>query len=144
MYNSYAGPYGPMINPYLPQQAGLSQARQEVTKVSGEPGARAYQLAPNSSALLLDETGELVWLITTDGAGYKTVTPFDIHPHQAAAAPDFTDLEARIQKLEEAIARGATSNPADVRAEYVAFTGDSSAAPAGPAPADDRRAEKRR
>ena len=143
MYN-YTNPYGAMLNPYLSQQTGLSQARQEVTKVSGEPGARAYQLAPNSSALLLDESGTLVWLVTTDGAGYKTVAPFDISPHQTAAAPDYNDLEARIAKLEEAINHAATSNPADARTEYVAFTGDCSAATARTDQADDRRNEKRR
>ena len=107
--------YNPTMNPYLPQQHAYQQAqRQEVVKVNGEGGARAYPLGPNSSALLLDESGALVWLITTDGAGYKSVAPFDISPHQAAAAPDYTSLEARITKLEEMI-NNASTDPANAQ-----------------------------
>ena len=75
----------------------------QVTKVNGENGARAYQIGANSSALLLDESGLLVWLVTSDGAGYKTVTPYDIKPHQTAPAPDYGSLEGRIKKLEDIV-----------------------------------------
>lgn len=77
------------------------QQRTEVIRVNGRPGAETYAIGPNSSALLLDESGTIVWLVTTDGAGYKTVAPYDISPHQTPAAPDFSSLEARIKKLEE-------------------------------------------
>ena len=90
----------PYLNPYFQQQY---QQPVSVTKVNGENGARAYQIGANSSALLLDETGLLVWLITTDGAGYKTVTPYDITPHKAPPAPDYGSLESRIKRLEELI-----------------------------------------
>lgn len=75
--------------------------QQQVVRVNGRGGAETYAIGPNSSALLLDESGALVWLVTTDGAGYKTVSPYDITPHQAAPEPDFSSLEARIKKLEE-------------------------------------------
>lgn len=94
----------PYYNPYFQMQPlPVPQAqpqRQEVTKVNGENGARAYSIGPNSSALLLDSSGRLVWLVTTDGAGYKTVAPYDINPHQEAPAPDYTTLEQRISRLE--------------------------------------------
>ena len=137
--------YSPQINPYLgtPYQPQPQQPRQEVVKVNGENGARAYQLGPQSSALLLDETGTIVWLVTTDGAGYKTVAPFDISPHQAAPAPDYSALEERIRKLEEAI-RHDTADPANAqRSDYTAFTA-SGTAPARADQADDQRHEKRR
>lgn len=38
-------------------------------------------MLPNSESLLLDETEPLVWLAVTDGAGYKTVTPFKIEAY---------------------------------------------------------------
>ena len=79
------------------------QPRTEVVRVNGRNGAEAYAIGPNSSALLLDESGALVWLVTTDGAGYKTVAPYDISPHQTAPAPDFSSLEDRIKKLEERV-----------------------------------------
>ena len=106
MYNN------PYLNPYMNQyQQTQAHPQSQVVKVNGENGARAYQIGPNSSALLLDESGTLVWLVVTDGAGYKTVTPYDIAPHQSAPAPDFSTLEQRITKLEGIINEYA-ANPA--------------------------------
>ena len=107
--------YNPMINPYM--QANLQQnpyqqqqPRQEVVKVNGEGGARAFPIGANSSAILLDESGTLIWLVTTDGAGYKTVSPYDITPHQVAPAPDYSTLEQRIERLEGMIINGSSSD----------------------------------
>lgn len=77
--------------------------RTEVVRVNGRAGAESFAMGPNSSALLLDESGTLVWLATTDGAGYKTVAPYDITPHKQAPAPDYASLEERIKKLEDMI-----------------------------------------
>ena len=81
--NPFLSPYGygqqiQQMQPVLPAQ--------QVVRVTGEAGARAYQIGPNSSALLLDESGALVWLVTSDGAGYKTVSAYDIAPHQQEKA----------------------------------------------------------
>lgn len=81
----------------------------QVVRVNGRGGADAYAIGPNSSALLLDESGVIVWLVTTDGAGYKTVSPYDITPHQTAPTPDFGSLETRIKRLEEIV----NGNPTD-------------------------------
>ena len=89
----------PYLNPFFQQP--VYQQPSSVTKVNGENGARAFQIGANSSALLLDESGLLVWLITTDGAGYKTVTPYDITPHKVDPAPDYGSLESRIKRLED-------------------------------------------
>lgn len=95
MYNTFNGymqgaqPYG---NPYADRLAAMQQSqamqqRCEVVTVNGENGAQAYPLAPNSSALLLDESQPLVWLVKTDGAGYKTVSAFNITPHEQTQQP---------------------------------------------------------
>ena len=76
---------------------------QQVVRVNGRNGAEAYSMGPNSSALLLDESGTMVWLVTSDGAGYRTVSAYDITPHQTAPAPDYGSLESRIAKLEAMI-----------------------------------------
>lgn len=109
--NPYLNPYV-NANPYIQPQQPPMQPRREVVKVNGENGARAFPMGANSSALLLDESGGIVWLVTTDGAGYKTVAPFDITPHQTAPAPDFSSLEARISKLEEKVNAAANSSNA--------------------------------
>ena len=113
--------YNPMINPYLTPQNQISQQpRQEVVKVNGEGGARAFPLGANSSALLLDESGVIVWLVVTDGAGYKTVSPFDITPHQAAPQPDYGNLEERITRLEEMMKNASTDSATAQRSEQTA------------------------
>ena len=77
--------------------------RQEIIKVNGENGARAFQMMPNSSALLLDETNPIVWLVQTDGAGYKTATAYTITPYQPESKVDVISLESRISRLERII-----------------------------------------
>ena len=116
----YAGQpiYNPMVNPYLTPQGQPAQTpRQEVVKVNGEAGAMAYQMGPNSSALLLDVSGTMIWAATTDGAGYKTVKPFDIAPHEDTPPPDFAGLDARLTKLEEMMYRAGTDTATAGRAD---------------------------
>lgn len=76
-------------------------AQSSVVRVNGRPGAEAFQMAPNSEILLLDETAPIVWLKTTDGAGYPRLTPYDIVVHEEEPAPDYKSLEERIKRLEE-------------------------------------------
>ena len=116
--NGYQNPY---MNPYGMSGYGQMQANpamaippQQVTKVNGRNGAISYQMGANSSALLLDESGLIVWLCTTDGAGYKTVTAYDITPHQDTPAPDFGSLETRITRLEEMV-NGRTADTSATR-----------------------------
>ena len=107
--NQFMNPYGvpqPMMQP-------MAQPT-HVIRVNGENGAKAYNLGANSSALLLDESGLMVWLVTSDGAGYKTVSPYDITPHKDAPAPDYEDLESRIKRLEDMM-NGYSGNTAAAR-----------------------------
>lgn len=107
--NPYMNPYG-FAQPY---QNPIAQPQQQVTKVNGENGAKAYQIGANSSALLLDESGLMIWLVTSDGAGYKTVTAYDIKPHQETPKPDYGSLENRIQRLEEIVNGNARNTSTD-------------------------------
>ena len=77
--------------------------RQEVVTVNGRQGAQLYQIGVNSSAFLLDVSGKILWLVTTDGAGYKTVQPYDINPHQDPPSPEYEALATRMSKLEDMI-----------------------------------------
>ena len=82
-YNAYPQSYPNSVYGNSFNSPMQPQVRSEIVKVNGENGARAYQLAPNSSALLLDESAPIVWLVQSDGAGYKTITPYSITPYQA-------------------------------------------------------------
>ena len=96
--NGFQNPYNPFG--YMQQQYQMPQQQTQVVRVSGENGAKAYQMGANSSALLLDESGSMVFLKTTDGAGFPTVSAYDITPHKVAPAPDYGSLESRIERLE--------------------------------------------
>jgi len=96
--NPFISPYG-YGQQYM--QPAAPAAPQQVVRVNGENGARAYGIGANSSALLLDESGTLVWLVTSDGAGYKTVAAYDIVPHKEQPAKEYTDLETRVKRLED-------------------------------------------
>jgi len=108
--NPYLNPYGFMQQQFQPQPVQPTQ----VVRVNGENGAKTYAIGANSSALLLDESGTMVWLVTSDGAGYKSVSAYDIVPHKAEPVPDYGNLEERIRRLEEAV-NGNSKNNATTR-----------------------------
>ena len=122
MYDSYG--YGqPMMQQMQMRQNDWQQRMQtrnapryEVIQVNGENGARAFAMAPNSSALLMDATAPIVWLCTTDGAGYLTASPFSIAPYQQEKPVDVKTLEERIERLEARMSEQSDAAPAKRRA----------------------------
>jgi hypothetical protein len=100
-------PYNnPQLSQLLLQQSLQPQVGQQykVIEVTGKAGAEAFQLAPDSSILLLDNTAPIVWFAKTDGAGYKSLIPYDIKVHEEEKPTDhFKELEDRISKLEETV-----------------------------------------
>lgn len=112
-YNNYGGIYPP----YDRQMGtgGQMPQRCQVIKVNGRNGADAFRMAADSSVLLLDENDPIVWLKTTDGAGYPTITPYSIAPYQPAPEVNVNDLEIRIKRLEDIL--NGKSDDADVRAK---------------------------
>ena len=76
------------------------QYNQQIIKVNGENGANAYQLPPNSSVLLLDESAPRLFLAQTDGAGYKSITAYKLEPYVPEPPVNVNDLEKRLKKLE--------------------------------------------
>lgn len=114
-YNNggYPTNYG-NFNPYLNPQYSVANSapmRSEIIRVNGENGARAFNIAANSSALLLDENAPIVWFVQSDGAGYKSVTPYTITPYQQEPPINAKDLETRVARLEEIVnGKSNTSN----------------------------------
>lgn len=113
MYNPYGSPYGMPFGGMGMQQPQQGQ-KYEIIHVNGEAGARSLQMAPNSNAILMDDTAPLVWLAQTDGAGYKTVTPYSIAPYQPEPPVDVNGLESRVKRLEEMLS-GTKSANADAK-----------------------------
>lgn len=117
-YNPY-NPYNAFSNNslYNPASAGLGYgqpAKQEIIRVNGENGAKAYQMPPNSSALLLDETQPVIWLKQSDGAGYSTINAYKIEPYIADTVVQL-DLEKRVKRLEELINESYTVNASELK-----------------------------
>ena len=111
MYNQNYNPYFNGMNNYNYNYA----QKQEVTKVNGRNGAEAYQLPPNSSVLLLDTSAPVVWLKTTDGASYPTITGYNISPiveksNQPAASAQLKQLEERVANIERMLKKNEQSN----------------------------------
>lgn len=87
----------------------------QIINVNGENGARAYQMMPNSSALLLDTSAPIIWLAQTDGAGYKSLTAYDITPHKEPEPINYNDIISRLEKVEEKL--NEQSNNADAKSK---------------------------
>ncbi|MCQ2053389.1 MAG: hypothetical protein MJZ03_05600 [archaeon] len=109
LYNPYSNSSipAPAVNPYMPA------SKQDIIKVNGENGAKAYQMAPNSSALLLDETQPVIWLKQTDGAGYPSLNAYSITPYAPEVPVNTSELERRISRLEGIISESYITNAAE-------------------------------
>ena len=71
----------------------------QVLMVGGYNGASMIQMGPNESVLALDESGTMVWLVKTDGAGYKNIIQsYDIIPHEEKT-PDLSSYEEDLNIL---------------------------------------------
>lgn len=59
-------------NPYYPM---LNQSMQLI-RVNGIEGARAYQMPANSTVALFDTNNDIMYIRTTDGAGFPQIRVF--------------------------------------------------------------------
>lgn len=97
----------------MTQPVNQQSQEKHVVKVNGRAGADNYYLPPNSDDILLDLNEPIAWFVQTDGAGYKTITPYDISPHKETSQSDILkSMEDRITRLEEAMKHGKSNYPA--------------------------------
>lgn len=98
---NYANPYVAAPNTSVnPNYYNVTLPRYDIIQVNGKQGVDAFQMGPNSKVLLLDETAPIVWFVQTDGAGYKTPTPYQLVPYQEPEPVNLNDIVERINKLE--------------------------------------------
>lgn len=114
-YNTY--PYGsswstqyphttPSYSPYQSPVNGL-------IRVTGIEGAKAYQLPPNSNAVLFDGEEPLFYLKSTDGAGFPTIRTFrfeEVQPQAPSIDTSQYVSRAEFDKLVERIESYAQSD----------------------------------
>lgn len=83
-YLNNLGAYQPMqqqVGQYTPQ--GMGQMAQPPVHgfihVTGLDGAKAYPMPPNSEVPLFDSTDDVLYIKTTDGAGFPTIRVCDVY-----------------------------------------------------------------
>ena len=85
-YENFQGPYNKM----------------EIPRVSGRDGANSFQLAPNSSVLMIDLTQEdVIWCKSTDSAGFATLKPYRITEIEEPKVVDAKATDGRTPLNEE-------------------------------------------
>ncbi len=108
MMNNLANPMGINMQNNIPVNSSLM-----LTRVTGLEGAKAYQMPANSTVALFDNNEDLMYIKTTDGAGFPTIRTFAFNEVVANTNPiqDTTDYVTRdeFNKLKEELLNGKQS-----------------------------------
>ena len=79
----FQNPYASLMgqNPYYNQPMNNQQIypqeqTQNLIRVNGIEGAKTYQMAPNSTVALFDCNEDIMYIKTTDGAGFPSIRTF--------------------------------------------------------------------
>lgn len=79
-YTQIAGQFGQQQpNPYgqrFPQQQPVFSQQTNITFVNGIEGAKAFQLSPNSNALLMDSDNSKFYVKSTDNLGVAKIASY--------------------------------------------------------------------
>lgn len=103
---------------YYQQQQNYQQGTQSIVWVSGEAGAKAYIVAPNSTVALFDSEAPVVYLKSCDASGMPSIKTLDYTirdnaPNTSKLSPtsdyltkdDILSIEERINALEGKLER---------------------------------------
>lgn len=103
--NGYPMTYQPMYQQYqqpmMPQPAQIPQATQAQSNgiiwVSGEAGAKAYLVAPNTTVQLWDSEAQRIYLKSADASGMPSIKTLDYTIREAPQqnAPAVTQEQSR-------------------------------------------------
>lgn len=69
------------------------QTAQQLTRVTGVEGAKAYQMPPNSVAPLFDSGSDIMYIKSTDDAGFPTIRAFSFAPLDNTPPPQLPALD---------------------------------------------------
>lgn len=101
-------PQAPAQQYYTPMAPIPQQPAPGLIQVTGMEGAKAYPLAPASTAALFDSDRDVFYLKRTDAGGYPTIQAYSFTPLQEAAqapAPEYVTRE-EFNRLKEMIENG--------------------------------------
>lgn len=139
-YNQYGGQYNPytytpsptqqLTNPYSrtyvpPVTQMPQQPVDNLIRVTGIDGAKAYQLPANSTVALFDANNDIMYIKTTDGAGFPSIRAFSFAPLESATTETPTEYVARAEFDELAAqVRGLLNAKQSVRSTDAAAAGE--------------------
>lgn len=70
-----------LSNPYMNNYNAMqNQMVNNLIRVTGMDGAKAYQMQPNSTVALFDSSEDIMYIKSTDGAGFPTIRTFGFAP----------------------------------------------------------------
>lgn len=100
-------PNGLNTMPTNTYQAPVLPPVQELIRVTGIEGAKAYQMAPNSVVPLFDANNDIMYIKSTDGAGFPSIRAFSFTPIDQAVEPqadyvqrsEFDELVKEVKEL---------------------------------------------
>lgn len=115
--NPYFNGYNMQANMFAQQAANMAQNASNASKstnkyyVSGVEGAKSYQLPKNSEAILLDDSSSVIYDVIVDSEGKRTVTSYDIVPHQEEPPIDYSSFATKddLKSLKEEFMKMRTS-----------------------------------
>ena len=94
-YPTQAAPAGMYYQP--PYQQSF-----QITRVNGENGAKAFQMPPNSSIILLDESKAKVYIKETDGASYPKLSCYKLVPEEEEVK-ESADMEKQFKAIDDRV-----------------------------------------
>ena len=100
-------------NQFQPQLNQPQMTAQNLIRVNGIDGAKAYQMPANSTVALFDNNEDIMYIKTTDGAGFPAIRTFAFNEVVANTNPiqDTADYVTRdeFNKLKEELLNGKQS-----------------------------------
>lgn len=101
----------PAFNGYMQQ----NRAQEPIQYVNGIESAKAYNMPPNSSAILMDAQADRFYLKSTDASGFSSVKVYDFVEHKEPAPmaaqdyvtrAEYEDLRAQLINISKALEKG--------------------------------------
>lgn len=94
------------------------QPGMQLIRVTGMDGAEAYQMPPNSVVPLFDADNDIVYIESTDGAGFPTIRAFAFQPienptpqtQRYATREEFNDTLAKLMEADPQFAAFVNQN----------------------------------
>lgn len=90
--------FNQLPNMYQFQQPVSNYAPSQLIRVTGLDGAKAYQMSANSTVALFDSGSDLMYIKSTDGAGFPTIRTFQFT--EVIPKDNSTDFSAFVTREE--------------------------------------------